>query len=240
MKRRISLVAACAALAGLLLGPVDTAGAHPGDMAHLPDLVTRKPSDLKIRYENGRRLLRFSNTVWNPGPGRLILHPHNDGGTTSAYQHLHNGYGTFVDERLAGTFDFHQGHNHWHFEDFAVYELLNTDGTLIGGRLRVSEKTTFCIMDTGQFSTSVEHADLVSQFSDCDGPNTTQGLSVGWGDTYGWYLDGQWVEVDGVPDGDYLLRSTADRENRIQEAKEDNNVYEARIRIRRNNVRMLK
>ena len=43
-------------------------------------------------------------------------------------------------------------------------------------------------------------APLSSQY-DCD----FQGISQGWSDSYGSGLDCQWVDITGVPEGDYLL-----------------------------------
>jgi hypothetical protein len=35
-------------------------------------------------------------------------------------------------------------------------------------------------------------------------------MSVGWADTYNWFLPGQYVEVTGVLDGEYILDTTVD------------------------------
>jgi hypothetical protein len=79
------------------------------------------------------RVLRFSNTAWNAGPGPLHLCGQTLPGatTTRVYQRIYDepspppncaAGGTYV-EHLAGEFVFHPAHNHWHFEDFADYEL---------------------------------------------------------------------------------------------------------------------
>jgi hypothetical protein len=48
---------------------------------------------------------------------------------------------------------------------------------------------------------------------DCD----FQGLSSGWADIYQHILDGQWVDVTGVPEGDYRLSVTVNAEGKVVE-----------------------
>jgi hypothetical protein len=140
-----------------------------------------------------------------------------------------------------GSFSFHPPHNHWHFEDFAVYELYEVTGDGgFGNLVRSTEKVTFCIIDTGLVDASLEHA-TGPTYNSC-GPSATQGLSVGWGDTYTWNLVGQSIDVTGVPNGVYWLVSTADPDNLIDEgggARETNNSAAVKIRLRGNGVRVL-
>ena len=49
------------------------------------------------------------------------------------------------------------------------------------------------------------------------------GLSVGWGDEYQWYLLDQTIEITGVPDGRYRLRTIADPADLFKETSEANN-----------------
>ena len=48
-----------------------------------------------------------------------------------------------------------------------------------------------------------------------------QGMSVGWTDEYNWFLPGQYVEVTGVPDGDYILDTTVDPTDRLDRERPD-------------------
>ena len=50
-----------------------------------------------------------------------------------------------------------------------------------------------------------------------------QGISPGWGDTYGASVRGHELNIEAVPDARYALRSTADPENRILESDATNN-----------------
>ena len=50
-----------------------------------------------------------------------------------------------------------------------------------------------------------------------------QGISVGWADVYDKGLDGQTIDITGVPTGKYWLSVTADPLNRLVESNENNN-----------------
>ena len=239
---RISVVATV--IAGALFAS-EVVGGAPAGTAHLPDLQTAPPSDLRISRSGGTRLLRFSNTVWNAGSGPLELRPLNSGGATQAYQRIysHNDQGVWYlfSEVMIGTFTFHVAHNHWHFDDFAVYQIrnVNPDGSMGSLIKRAGTKQTFCIADTTQINASLEHsAPLTYPVSNCD-QNNVQGLSVGWGDRYGYNLAGQSIDVTGLPDGLYYLYSVADRDNRIQETNNANNGAAVKIRIRKHTVRIV-
>uniref|UniRef100_UPI0039890D55 lysyl oxidase family protein n=1 Tax=Methyloglobulus sp. TaxID=2518622 RepID=UPI0039890D55 len=50
-----------------------------------------------------------------------------------------------------------------------------------------------------------------------------QGMSVGWGDTYGYWLSGQEVDFTGNPDGTYRLFIEIDPYDRLYETNELDN-----------------
>jgi hypothetical protein len=61
------------------------------------------------------------------------------------------------------------------------------------------------------------------QFESC---NTNQGISAGWADLYGRELPCQFVVIDGVPDGTYVLRSTTNAQRVVAESDyADNTIY---------------
>lgn len=41
------------------------------------------------------------------------------------------------------------------------------------------------------------------------GTYMVNGISVGWADIYNWYLADQYIEISGVPDGVYVIETTA-------------------------------
>jgi hypothetical protein len=106
---------------------------------------------------------------------------------------------------LASDFQYHDCHGHYHMEGWASYELFQ-DGIPVA----LGTKQGFCLLDSGQAhplgqQTTAYHCAF-------------QGLSSGYADIYARSLDGQWVDVTGVPGGDYVLRVTINATNRVFEA----------------------
>lgn len=229
---------------------INVASAGDADTVHYPDLQTLKLSDVKFQRirSTGQKFIRLSNTAANLGQGRFELRPVHDAatGTTVAYQRLYShdagGDWYLTGEEAIGTFEFHSLHGHWHFDDFALYELRNiaADGQIGEQVLASSGKVTFCIIDTGLIDGGLEHA-AGATYTSC-GQNAVQGLSVGWGDTYTWNLAGQSIDVTNVPQGDYWLVSTVDPDDIVLEgggAAESNNTAAVKVRLRPNGVRAI-
>ena len=221
------------------------AGAHPADTPAKPDLQTLVPSEMQITqtcaflFFNCKKYLRFSNTVGNFGDGRFEMRPQNNASTgrTTAYQRVYShdvaGAWYLAQEFPIGDFAFHSAHGHWHFEGFANYSLVTanaSDTAITGTQRRSSQKTTFCVIDTNRLSVTPEHTGPQT-YTRC-GQNDVTGLTVGWGDRYGYHLAGQEIDLNGIGDGFYWLVSTADFQGRIAETNETNNCTAAKIEIR--------
>lgn len=243
MGRGIRRAALLTALILMLASPVERSVAAPADVAHLPDIRTLPPSDLRITDgERGSRHLRLTNTVWNAGDGPLELRAVNAGTTTAAYQRVYthdaSGARRLAYEREVGTFEFHPSHDHWHFRGFARYEVRSVaaDGG-IGRTLRSSEKIGFCMIPTRRVSKNLEHYGWGGNYR-C-GRGELQGLPVGWGDDYRWSLPGQSIDVTGLPPGRYWLVSSADVEQRLEEIDESNNAVSVLIRLTKDGVKRI-
>ncbi len=187
-----------------------------------PDLVTLAPGGLYIeRGSDGRYRLRFDNTVGNYG-GRLEM---TVDGNRDIYQNVYDqwtGGARVARQKIASDLIFHPEHNHFHFQDFARYELLKQDRAgVFRATTRRGSKTSFCILDFERLTTNGPSA---AQYTTC-GANI-QGLSAGWGDTYYGSLPEQWIDLGSatLADGAYAIRSTADPFNKIIEANDGNNV----------------
>ena len=193
-----------------------------------PDLRTLPPKDLRferVTY-NGvtSNVLRFSNSSWNAGQGPLELHGSLSGDSTIS-QKLFDSAGGATFATVANDFVFHPGHNHFHFQDFAEYELWTKaefDAWVAGGRnvgraRKVGTKTTFCIMDTA-LTQALPGAPASAVYTYCG--QDVQGMSVGWNDTYAWTLPEQWIDLgsSSLADGTYVLRSVVDPRNKIYES----------------------
>ena len=195
----------------------------------VPNLVARPASQLSIVVDstNGHLLLRFGATNWNNGLGPLEIIA--GAGTTSGqdvHQRLYRSDGTYTD-LWAGTFIWHPEHNHFHFGDFARYELKAANAA--PGSEQSSAKTTFCVMDTTPIDLTLTGAPSAAVYNTCG--KVKQGMSVGWGDTYGPTLAGQSFDITGLPEADYDLTIKADPNNRLLETDETDNVSCVRLHL---------
>jgi hypothetical protein len=219
------------------------ADAGPAGATHYPDVQTLPPSETGIDYDQttGRKLLRFTVSIANLGEGPLEVMPTNNAttDTTDAYQRLYthdaSGNWRIISSTYVGTFEFHPEHNHWHFDNFARYELRNvaSDGSVGDTVLASNHKVSFCIRDDVLVSGSLAHAASSESYTNCNQTNP-QGISVGWADVYPWSLPDQDVDITGIPDGDYWLIATADPDNLLNEgggAAETNNAGAVKVHI---------
>jgi len=194
-----------------------------------PNLEPFQAFDLRIgtNFSTGGKEIRFSTRSWNKGAGPLELVA---GETSSAgqnvYQRVYSSDGSYQ-EYFAGTFVWHPSHNHFHFNDYALYSLDPINAP--GGSPKSGNKTTFCIMDTNKIDASLSGAPQQAVYSVCG--TTVQGMSVGWADTYGYTLTGQSVDFTGNPSGDYCLTIQIDPKGRLFETDESDNLASSLLRI---------
>ncbi len=133
-------------------------------------------------------------------------------------------------EVMVGTMEYHPTHGHMHFNEWTIMSLRIPDPNNMGNPLEwemVGEgsKVGFCVMDLGNCSSEnagcrddesvYNEGTLLSQD---DFPNyglgggeygcspISQGISVGYNDTYGSYLDGMFLNIPlGTCNGDYAV-----------------------------------
>jgi hypothetical protein len=190
----------------------------PTETALYPDLQTRPPTDLRLAQIDGVYVLRLTNTVWNAGEGRLELQGNplpGDGPVDELYQNLYDapiGGNRVRQVRVAGEIVYHPSHAHYHFADFASYQLLRRDETGAYATLGESTKTSFCITDNARLRGLHPR-----QYFSCE--RVLQGLTPGWVDTYQWHLPDQWVVIgpEPLPDGEYAIESIADPRGLLDE-----------------------
>jgi hypothetical protein len=247
-RNRRSPAAGALALACLALS-ISAASAGPGWAAAgdplQPDLVTRPHSQLYVQANQ----LRLSNTVADKGLGPLEIYPEptagndcdGDGDPSNdryAFQRVFmdssnsSSPGYFVREqdtastsREVGCMVFHPTHHHWHFEDFARYNLKRES---TGALARQSTKVGFCLTDGERPFPSLPGSPRAGYYEACQS-TSTEGISIGWADTYGAYLDGQGINIGGLPAANYCLISRVDPSDRLAETLESNNARRTRI-----------
>ncbi|GEM_PF-6956326 len=115
-------------------------------------------------------------------------------------------------------FSFSQCHRHYHFNGYANYELLNAAGT----NVLTGHKQAFCLMDYSRYDPSAGPAQYTCSY---------QGISAGWQDVYGSYLDCQWLDITGIAKGDYLLQVTINPDRILTESNYVNNVAAVPVSI---------
>jgi Lysyl oxidase len=112
-----------------------------------------------------------------------------------------------------GLFELAVCHQHFHFRNYAVYELIDPRT----GHVWKAAKRGFCMLDTDPNPAYMGSAPKSPEYRSC-GDLThagNQGISHGWTDTYRFFLGGQYFVLDGgdgqpvVPPGDYIIRVTA-------------------------------
>lgn len=179
----------------------------------LPDLQTQPPSDLQLLYNSDTRraLIRFTNAIWNSGPGvlELVGVPNQAEDQIRVSQRVFAIDREVFDDYEVGEFIYHDQHLHWHLEQFAVYELWSVDDSgALEALVASGGKISYCVMDGVLAEAELPGLDIPTRasYTHCEGD--VQGLSVGWVDTYEYHLPGQWVEVTPLEDGLYAIVST--------------------------------
>ena len=193
----------------------------------LPDL--RSLPAWAVEVEDGRHLT-FAATVWNAGPGRLVVDGFRsaDPDLMRAYQYFFSADGQQQGYAPVGTmeWDARDGHDHWHFTDFATYRLLDARKQVV---LR-SGKEAFCLANTDVVDYLVPGANWRPSNTDlhtsCGGRSSLgvrEVLDTGSGDTYAQYLPGQSFDLRGLPNGTYFIEVRANPERALHETRTSNN-----------------
>ncbi len=200
----------------------------------LPDMRPERPTEFHIQNVNGRRLLRFTATMVNVGDGPMEVL----GRRTASFdpwtvtQVIDDDAGgkrrVETDAYLVYAGD---GHDHWHVRKMMAYHVFSTKVT------KGDSKVGFCFFDTNLRYPDLPRSPSTRQYREswCGTRTSTTsrtGISVGWADKYGWRLAYQWVDITGMPGGDYYVRAIVDPNAWFLEKREDNNCTYTRIRIK--------
>ena len=212
----------------------------------LPDLDEEAPSQLTVKEvrRGARRSYRlgFRSAVVNLGRGPLFIRARASTRTPRllvAEQVVALADGRARTYSRVGRLAYQRfrDHQHWHLSGFARYELRRaSDGALA----RPDLKQGFCLTDAFRRKGIRGPSELVYEVahrdSDCGRarPRATyleEGISVGFADVYEPHLEGQQIDVTGLPGGVYLLVHTANADRRLREARYSNNSASLRLRL---------
>lgn len=206
------------------------------DPATVPDLRALPSFGVQLNRKGTR--LRFGATVWNAGPSPMVVDGYRSGTDADhmdAYQYFYDADGNETGHQLVGEMHWHAAnHNHWHFEDFARYRLLDADRALAVK----SGKQSFCLAPTDAVDLTVPRADWQQEVTDlgsaCGGHDALavrEALPAGWGDTYFQYRAGQAFNIRNVPDGIYFISVEANPLGSLYETDTANNTSVRKIRL---------
>jgi hypothetical protein len=110
-------------------------------------------------------------------------------------------------------------HGHYHFGNYATYRLVDSSGREAARGLKVG----FCLLDTVRWD---PNASSQARYT-CD----NQGIQKGWADIYDSTLDGQWIDITSVPDGNYTLEIAVNPQRALAESNYDNNITRIPVSI---------
>src|SRR5438876_8936006 len=110
-------------------------------------------------------------------------------------------------------------HGHYHFNNYASYRLLDSNGQSAATGLKIG----FCLLDSIRWSPSAPSSARYT----C----SNQGIQRGWGDLYDSTLDGQWIDITDVPDGNYTLELEVNPLHILPESDYSNNITRVAVAI---------
>ena len=220
---------------------VPAAGVGAVDDIVLPDLGMLPPRDFSIQSRpRGDRWLRFDSIVVNVGAGRFDVYGTQTSGSGDrpVVQRLQLAGGGWNERTTtAGMFYAGDGHDHWHVRDLQEWTIaFRNDSATV---LRRGSKAGFCFWDNYRYPGTA--TSLYSGTTSCHehSGRIPMGLTPGWGDEYPSTIAFQYIDITGLPNGDYVVTLTADHRGDFLEANETNNRSWAVIRISRKSVSVL-
>jgi hypothetical protein len=209
----------------------------------LPDLDQRPPLAVSVRWggpaSDRHPRLVFTSSVENIGFGPLLVEGRRASthtATMRAAQLIERRGGGF--QRVDGVgrmrYNVNPSHSHWHLQPFERYELR----TLAGKRILRDHKSGFCLTSDHRspLRTRGPRGAHPVDRSHCarDKPHTRrvfEGTAVGWGDIYVPAKEGQYIDINGVAPGDYVLVHRVNVDRLLRETSYANDDSSVRIRL---------
>ncbi|HEV3472803.1 MAG TPA: lysyl oxidase family protein, partial [Actinomycetota bacterium] len=151
-------------------------------------------------------------------------------------------------ERVAGEYEFHKTHAHFHNRDMAIIRLLKLsyDGDQpVLEEVELGGKMGYCLADNmvSEYRSSDDTVDSDPQylrFSSCDvAGEGTMYLNRGWIDVYGWHTPGNYVEFGDNDEGEYVVQFEVDAADMIKETNERDNVAYTWLTVDGNDIVIL-
>ena len=196
----------------------------------LPNLVELPPASVQVQHAGGRDILRFSSTAANAGPGALVVLSTRRGAsapfaTSQLVDSARVALPLELRYRRSG------GHDHFHLAGFERYELRDRNGKVL-----VSDrKVGFCLGDRMALRGAAARPRFTGSCArgDPGALRVLQGISPGYADPYDAELDGQSLDVTGLPAGEYVLVNEVNPDRLLRETRYDDDAASVRFRLTR-------
>jgi serine protease len=216
-------------------------------LERLPDLDQEYPSNLRVTVTGSDvkplYMLGFTSAVRNIGDGPLVIRGHRPDEATAVMQ------ADQIVQRADGTEDIVPGigslqyvvsadHQHWHYLGFDRYQIYELRKARIGTAVARDQKTGFCLGDRYRATIAVRRrAPKPVYRSRCGLRNPRlvsieEGISVGYGDSYSAFLEGQDLPLSGLPDGRYVLVHRVNSDHKIRELSYANDAASTLLDLR--------
>jgi hypothetical protein len=120
-------------------------------------------------------------------------------------------------------FYYHLSHHHFHMREFNQYRLISANGNLV----IPSTKPGFCLADVVELIPNA----APQQFSLTCAQNAVMGITAGWADVYTADLTCQYLVIDDIADGDYVLVVATNAARKVPEDTFDDNTVSVGLHI---------
>ena len=215
----------------------------------LPDLAVLAPSEFRIVVRpDGTKRLRFTTIVANIGQGPFRIYGYDEDGVAKigddllVRQQILQSDGSWVTRDTAATMYWSgDGHNHFHVKGLTLARIQTLDGQT----LRAIRKIGFCFLDSYWYGSTAGTTFDAAHHVCMPAPNgrVPMGVSVRWADVYRSTIAHQWIDITGVPNGEYRIKVNADPPDPsgglFRESNETNNHGWTNIRITGTTVTIL-
>jgi lysyl oxidase len=215
----------------------------------LPDLDQETPGQLAIKVSGkpDRTIYRlgFRSAVRNIGTGPLELvgsRPNRKTPYMSIAQLIEQLGRSPLVVREVGRMKYviSPDHRHWHYLDFEEYELMRYQLRRAGSTkaLRTDHKTGFCLGDRYRIHRHLPAAPPEPVYTGRCALNHAErlrlrvGISVGYGDDYLAFLEGQDLRLSGLPGGRYVLVHRVNVDRLLRERSYRNNAASVLLSLR--------
>jgi hypothetical protein len=237
---RVLPVLVALAAAAALLAVLDRADVAVAGSDLLPDLDQATPANLTITRAGRVWRLGFRSAVSNVGDGPLAIEAHRRGtdvATMTADQLIDRKGAPRQVVSGVGRLRFvvSPDHRHWHLLRFDRYELRRAGRP---GRVVRDRKSGFCLGDryaTLRRPPAAAREPAYESRCGLSAPGLlgiTQGISVGYGDDYAANLEGQYLPLNGLRGGRWVLVHRVNGDRRLREGDYSNNAASLLLELR--------